>query len=287
MSDTENQESVDIINAPGTDSAPPELEAEPLNEPAPQAPNPLSPGGKRFEQVYAQSKQAQRDLAAERERTAALEARLVAVETRQTAAPKEEEYTAAQLEAFIAENRITRADASDYLQKQTLRKAVQTAKQEIREESTENDRLSRLTGNVHEYLQHLPAIADVNSADRIRLEEEYEWVANVQGKQVSKLTPVEKQALQLTALRNVFGSIDSVKKRITVTDTPTSQQEIPGGTPPRRSGNPDQELLNSLSPFQVQHYKKMMGAGRYAGGWKDVVAELKFNPNNRTKLVKK
>ncbi len=286
MDITENQESVDSITDPTANEPAPQLEAnEPLNEPASsQVPNPLSPGGKRFEQVYAQSKQAQRDLAEERSKREALEARLAAMETRQTATTTAEtEYTPAQLEAFIAENRITRADAAEYTQKQVLKKAVAAAKQEFQQEFTANDRASRLQSGVAEYVQAIPSISDVNSADRQRLEEEFAWQVNVQGKQQDKLTPIEKQALQLSALRTVFGSIDSVKKRTTVTTNTETQQEISGGTPPNRKPNPDQALLNALAPFQVAHYKKMMAAGRYAGGWADVVAELKFDPNNRTK----
>jgi hypothetical protein len=284
----ENLESVDL-SAPDANEPPPQLEAEleAPNEPASsQAPNPLSPGGVRFEQVYARSKQAERALAAEREKSIALEARLTALETK-TTTKADEEYTPAQLEAFIAQNQITRADATEYIQKQTLKKAVETAKQEIQQEFVATDRISKLNQGVAAYLEAIPAIKDVNSADRIRLEEEYEWLASVEGVDATKLKPVEKQALQLKALRSVFGSLDNVKKRTTVTTNVETQQELPGGNPPPRNPNPDQALINALKPHEVAHYKKMMAAGRYVGGWKDVVAELKFDPNNRTKVVKK
>ena len=283
---TENQESVDSITDPTAGEPAPQLEAnEPLNEPASsQAPNPLSPGGQRFEQVYARSKQAERALAEERSKREALEARLNALETRQPANPAETtEYTPAQLEAFIAENRITRADAAEYTQKQILKKATEAAKAEFQQEFQATDRIGKLTQGIAEYVQSVPAITNKDSAERQRLEEEFEWLASVQGVQVDKLKPADKKALELTALRNVFGSIDTVKKRTTVTTNTETQQEISGGTPPSRKPNPDQKLLNDLSPFQVAHYKKMMAAGRYAGGWADVVAELKFDPNNRTK----
>jgi hypothetical protein len=42
--------------------------------------------------------------------------------------------------------------------------------------------------------------------------------------------------------------------------------------------NPDQTLLDALKPEEVAHYEKMMRAGRYVNGWKDVVEELKFTP---------
>jgi hypothetical protein len=284
MDITENHESADNLEVPDDHSD--VVIPEPLEEPAPeQAPNPLSPGGKRFEQVYAQSKAAQRALAAEREKSTALEARLNAIEER-TTKKADEEYTPAQLEAFIAQNQITRADAADYLHKQTVKKAVETAKQEIQQELSVTDRLTKLNQGVSAYVEAIPAIKDTNSADRQRLEEEYEWLASVEGVDHTKLKPADKQALQLKALRSVFGSLDTVKKRTTVTTKNETQQELPGGNPPPRNTNPDQKLLNDLSPAQKAHYKKMMAAGRYAGGWADVVAELKFDPNNRTKAKK-
>src|SRR3990167_8120750 len=112
------------------ETAAPQLEVEDVQEPAPETkvPHPLEPNGKRFEQVYARAKQAERE-------AAELRAKIEALEARPAPAPVvEDEYTPAQLEAFIAENRITRADATAYREKILLKKAVDTAKTELKEE---------------------------------------------------------------------------------------------------------------------------------------------------------
>jgi hypothetical protein len=81
------------------------------------------------------------------------------------------------------------------------------------------------------------------------------------------------------ALRNVYGPIDSLTKRSN--PKVETHQGLPGGSPPSKSANPDQKLLDNLTKEEVTHYKRMMERGRYQGGWKDVVAELKFTPPKR------
>ena len=86
--------------------------------------------------------------------------------------------------------------------------------------------------------------------------------------------------MQLIALRNVYGPIDSLTKR-NVAPKRVTQQELPGGTPPDLKPNPDQALLNKLTKTQVAHYNKMFAAGRYPNKWKDVVEELKYEKPKR------
>jgi hypothetical protein len=269
---------VDDVVLPESNEPAPLLEEE-IIQPTPETktPHPLEPNGKRFEQVYARAKQAEREVADLRAKTEALEARLNG-----TTKPVEEEYTPAQLESFIAENRITRADATAYREKLLLKKAVDTAKTELKQEFSSTDRTMKLTQGIAEYVQMMPSIQDKTSPDRARLDDEFDFVASVQGVDVSKVTPVERRALELLALRNVFGSIETVRKRTNVTTKLETNQEFTGGTPPTKKANPDQDLLNKLTPREVEHYKRMIGGGVYAG-WKDVVAELKFDKNNRPK----
>lgn len=262
---------VDALEAPPVDDAP---LLEPVIEPNPQAPHPLAPGGRRFEQVYAQGKQAQREAQELKERLAAAEAKLELLTT-PARTDDNKEYSWAELETFIQQGRITRADAEAHREDVITRRLTSKVKGDFTAETREATRQDTLTRAVHEYVAAVPAIATEGSAERVRLDEEFDFIASIQGLDPAKVTENQRRALQLNALRNVYGPIDSLRKRSAPVKVET-QQGLPGGTPPSQTPNKDQELLNSLSKAQVTHYRKMMAAGRYRGGWKDVVAELKY-----------
>lgn len=277
------QAPVDELTPPVVDEVDPSLELDGDNPPAPaekQVVHPLAPGGRRFEQVYAKGKQAEREAAELRERLAAAEARIDVLSGKASSDDTEKEYSWSELETFISQGRITRADAEAHREAVIERRIAKKAEEQVRQHRTTATRLETLSANINSYVQAIPAILKEDSADRQRLDEEFDWLASVQGVDSTKLSEADRKALQLTALRNVYGPVDSVTKRETSMKT-ESTRGLPGGTPPPSSKNPDQALLNGLSQAQKEHYSRMMKQGRYPGGWKDVVAELKFNPRDR------
>jgi hypothetical protein len=257
------------------------LQPELDEAPTPRAgvtPHPLSPGGKRFEAIYAKGKQAEREVTDLRERLTATEAKLEAL-SKQPTPEAEKEYSWAELDQFIAQGRITRADAEAHRESILERRLLKKAEERQVNRTQETTREQILDQTVQGYLAAVPAVLEESSADRQRLEEEFEWVASIQGLNPAKLTDLQRKTVQATALRNVFGPIDSLQRKVSVkTET---HQGISGGRPAETTSNPDQKLLDGLSKTQVLHYKKMMTAGRYQGGWKDVVAELKFTKPSR------
>ena len=279
----------DKIESKPADSKEPEDDAEPLlepvveDEPAPEPKvHPLAPKGRRFEQVYAQGKQAQREAQELRERLLAAETKIELLSGSKKAEPAETEYSWPQLEEFIAQGKITRGEAEAHREEIIARRVANKVKGDYGQELRQTTRTEALSKNINDYVAVVPAILQEDSADRQRLDEELDWLASVQGVDSSKISDSERKALQLTALRNVYGPIDSLTKR-TASPKRETQHELPGGTPPRRSTNKDQALLDGLTLPQVTHYKKMMNAGRYRGGWKDVVEELKFDKSKRSR----
>jgi hypothetical protein len=271
---------VDTVIAPEAPESEPEAVLEPIVEPVqPQKVHPLQPGGKRFEQVYAESKQNKRELDAERERRIAAEAQL-AVFQKPTLPTTEPEYSWQQLEEFIAQGRITRADAEAHREEVNIRKLSSKIKQDFTQETAIANKSQALSASIANYVAAAPAALVVGSPERERLDQEFDWLVSVSGNDANNLTDLQRKVLQVTALRNVYGPIDSLVKRTTQT-TPASQQGLPGGTPPRRQQNPDQALLDGLTKQQIEHYKRMFESGRYPGKWKDVVTELKWSKVNR------
>jgi hypothetical protein len=267
----------------------PHDEVDPLLEPegAPDVPpakvHPLTPGGRRFEQVYAEGKQAKRDLAKERDLRIAAEAKLEVLGGKKASETAgDTEYSWSQLEEFITQGRITRADAEAHREQVIEKRLSSKIKGDFTKEQSTVTRGQALQASIAQYIDAVPAIMTEGSEDRIRLDEEFEFLASVQGVDSSNLDDATRRALQLTALRTVYGSVDALAKR-TVQPRTETHQGLPGGVRPKPSTNPDQTLLDGLSKAQVAHYTKMLSAGRYPGGWKDVVAELKFAPPVRVR----
>lgn len=274
-------EPLEDLSAPSASN--PSLD-EPENSPQLGVPHPLAPGGRRFEQVYAQGKQAQRDAQELRERLVAAEAKIELLSGKSTADDTaDKEYSWAELETFIQQGRITRADANAHREEVTAKKLEARIKNNFVTETRQATREQTLVQTVQDYLTAVPNAKIEGTPERIRLEEEYEWLASVQGVDLTKVSGAQRAALQVSAFRNVYGSLDSFKQRGN-TRTETSQGISGGSAPSTKKANPDQQLLDALTPVQVEHYRKMMRTGRYAGGWKDVVEELKYVPPVRRSL---
>lgn len=236
--------------------------------------HPLHPGGIRFEQIYAKGKQAERERDQERDKRIAAEAKLEALTNNTTSGTKE--YTRAEIEDFVTQGRISRADAEAYREDVITKNVLKKAKDELNQSTQTLTRGQALQAGITQYVQAVPAIMTEGSEDRIRLDEEFDFLASVEGLDTSKIDDLTRKRLQLTALRGVYGSVDALTKRSASVKQPDTQRELPGGIKPTGVKNPDQALLDGLSKAQVQHYNKMFRAGRYPNKWKDVVEELKY-----------
>lgn len=275
-------EPVEVLEDPSEGDNPPSLEVDPnVTEPGTRLPHPLAPGGKRFEQIYAQSKQAQRENTELKDRLSAAEARIAALANPNQNATKSE-YSWAELETLISQGRITRADAEAHREDIRTKQIAKQVREEFRNETRTETREQQLDASMGDYFRAVPAALVETSPERARLEEEFDFLASINGVDSNKVEGVQRKALQLNALRNVFGTLDSLKTRTAPTKTET-HQGLSGGTPPSRSVSKDQAILNALSKAQVAHYKKMMSAGRYKNGWADVVKEIKWEkPKGRS-----
>ena len=273
---SQNEPEVDPLIEPEVVLEEPTLETESAPNPADkQKVHPLQPGGARFEQIYAKGKQTERDLAATREQLAALEAKFNSLKAGGNTDTENAEYTPAQLDEFVRQGRISQADATAHLLEIHDRKTEKRILEKIKGETSTATRLQTLQSGIGQYVKAVPAILVEGSEDRVRLDEEFDFLTSAEGLDPLKINDTTRTRIQLTALRTVYGPIDSLQARSTPQRVDT-QQELPGGVRKTVVPNPDQALLNSLTKSEVVHYNKMFRAGRYPGGWKDVVAELKF-----------
>src|SRR6185295_19665914 len=123
-------------------------------------PSALEPGGKRFKQVYARAKDAETKLQQLREEKARLEGQLEATRTAPPVhEPKvEPRLTWTQLEAGIAEGKITQAQALDY-RDETLRQELESKfEKKLEQERTTRTRETTVVGEVDEYKKTVPNV---------------------------------------------------------------------------------------------------------------------------------
>jgi len=249
----------------------PPVVVEPPVEPSPE-PHPLDPGGVRFKQVVARAHK-------ERERADALEAELTNIRAeiealKQPQVPAQGSPSWVDLEQAIAEGRITRAQASDFREKELLKQAAVLAEQKITERVADN-----LVGEqLYKYNTSVPELQDRSSATRSRVDQEFDYILALQGRDARTLTVRDRRKFELQALRAVLGPAESIRQPSRPRPEPT--MEIHGSTqkPQPKPANPDQKLLDALTPVEVAHYRKMMAAGQYKGGWKEIVEEIKWQP---------
>ncbi|MGH9429086.1 MAG: hypothetical protein ACRD2L_22620 [Terriglobia bacterium] len=240
--------------------------------------HPLAPGGVRFEQIYARMKRAEAELALEKEAKLRAEIeRDVMLRTQTAPAQPERTYSNAELEAMIASGQATREAVDDYREKQMEKHVLEKVQRESEESRVTADRLSKANTSLNQYVVAIPNLAVEGTPERTSLNAEFDWLCNLHGVAPAKLSQVEKQNLLLNAARNVFGSVNTIGTRSTPPRVEPQMGSI-GGTPPRRTANPDQAVLDALTPEQVTHYTKMMKTGRYPGGWKEVVEEIRYIP---------
>ncbi|MCI0557796.1 MAG: hypothetical protein MN733_04820 [Nitrososphaera sp.] len=242
--------------------------------------HPLEPGGVRFQQIYARAKGAEEELETERERRIKAEIErdiLKAGGTVSSTAPTDREYTNAELAALVIQGQATQDQVDQYKEQRLEKKISQRLRDEFEAKQRDAGRAERLTSEFADYTKAIPNIEVQGSDERKAVDNEFNWLVSAHGLDPAKLAAIDRQSLALNAVRNVFGPVTSIRQRVA---SPVGETHVGsfGVVPPVQKPNPDQALLNGLKPEQVQHYEKMMRAGRYPNGWSDVVAELKYEP---------
>jgi len=255
-------------------SVAPVLEAPVIESPEAVAPepHPLDPGGVRFKQVVARAHK-------ERDRADALETELAAIRAeidalRQPTGSGPTTPTWVDLEQGIAEGRFTRAQANDFREKELLKQVAVVAEQKIAERQADN----AVGDQLYKYQTSAPDLQDRNSVLRMRVDQEFDYILALQGRDARALTSRDRRRFELQAIRAVLGPVEAIRQIARPRPEPT--MEIHGATqkPQSKPVNPDQKLLDALTPEQVAHYRKMMNAGQYKGGWKEIVEEIKWVP---------
>lgn len=174
--------------------------------------------------------------------------------------PKEKAYTRAELLDLVEEEKMTQVQA-DKIWEEQITKNVTTNVLGIVKNNESKKQMSKVLG---EYKKLKPDIVINGTVDREKVKSEFDYLVNDLGLPNSVET-------ELAAVRNVFGPLDKIKKKL---DLETHQET--GGSKPTESKNDGP--IKGLSDRQKQYYSKRIEQGIYKN-WKEVEAELSYKSN--------
>ena len=243
--------------------------------------HPLEPGGERFKQVYARAKDAERQLQAEREERIRLEERLKAKEevaqvTAKAAQPAEHSWET--LESWIADGRLSRAQAMAYREGIIKESTLKEAKQTLERELDAKQRTASVTQELARYKQAVPAITQVGTPERVKVEAQYSYLINTLGHQPGLAT-------ELLASKLAFGDAEVLEKQRSTAQTTATQREVMMEThstthPSTATAKDKNDPVAKLDGRQREHYERMIKAGRYSD-WGEVRKELAWERKAR------
>lgn len=204
--------------------------------------HPLEPGGKRFTEVYAEMQDARREAQAMRERVARLEGQQSV--TQQQAQPKQEFYTAEQLQGYVDAGKISPAKMADQL-------AWQRAELKGREMVQQQHVMARhqtALNEVNQYIAKMPALMNQGSPEFATVARAAREVAEDMG------LSVDNPVVQRRALREAFGSIDKVAKQTQAREV--ARQGSDTFTETSGGGGGDTDTTAAKNPLKgvPQHY---------------------------------
>ena len=264
------------VDATPAETTPPVADST-VETPPSTEPHPLEPGGKRFDQVWKRAKTAEERLQDEREQRIRLEERLKAIEeTRQTDATKAEDakvYSWEQLEGWIADGRITRAQAAEYREDLVRKQTTRELESKLQQKLEVAHKAQTVSQSLQSYTDALPALNDRSSPERLRAESEYAFLVQLHG---APKDPDQRLVYELSACRAAFGDVANVSKLRASQDALHRNREgfVETGTPGKPGSGAKDDPIKGLTPRELEHYKRMIQKGRYARGWDDVRAEL-------------
>lgn len=238
--------------------------------------HPLQPGGDRFKQVYARAKKAEEkldhlssELQREREERIRMEERLKAKEE-QRQEQAEPEYTWDQLEAAIADGKITLRQAQEHREKVLMKKAEKAFEEKLATLQKTTNTEDKVVKDLDRYKQSIPDIMTPGSESRQKYEREYMYLKSLGHK--------DGYATQLIAARAAFGDVETVEKAALVKKTTPKETFMETNSTSNKPQKNDKDPLKNLSERERKHYEKMIDHGHYKD-WKEVAEELAFvNP---------
>lgn len=271
---------LDDVQQPHTptpaDEAAPVGVSEPAQEPLADAtehqqPDQTSKFEDRFKQVYARSKEAERQLAEVREAKARLEGELEATrrvqQEQKASTPPVPEYTWPQLQTAIDEGKITLSQAMEYREKFTRDSLQREYEKKLEQVVHDKTRVDTVQQELGKYVAALPGLKQSGSDEQKRALQELNYLGTLG-------YDIKDPRTEVIAVRAAFGDLDTIAKKAQIKHTSqgrdTMQDIASSGKPSSAKADP----ITKLTSAQKTHYERMIARGQYPKGWDDVREEL-------------
>jgi len=169
---------------------------------------------------------------------------------------KEETYTREELLDMVAEEKITQLQADKLWEEQIEAKVTERVLGKV----SQFDSSRQINHDLKEYKRLKPGIARNGSEEREKVAEEYRYLLSIG-------LPDDVKT-ELTAVRNVFGPVDKLEKKIEL----ETHQETGGGEEPLKK---EHKVLKGMDQRQKDYYAARIGT--IYKDWDEVEKELNYS----------
>ena len=235
--------------------------------------HPLEPGGDRFKEVWARAKAAEERAkqAEERARQVEIEKARLEGERKAEAEAKqkqatEREYSWDELENFIADGKITRAQASAYKEERLTKRLEAKYQAELDAKLNVTHKVSTIRQDLDKYIKAIPSVTQAGTQEHAKYQHELAYLVNTLGYPDTLPT-------QLAAARAAFGPPEAVESAAKA--KATTRQERPGfmDTATQRPVQPkSKDPIDTMPQDQKEFYTKLIKSGRF-GRYQGVITD--------------
>jgi len=170
---------------------------------------------------------------------------------------KSEEHTREELLTMVEDEKLTQVQADKLWEEQITTNVTKKVLGAV----AHRDSSKQVDQTLGEYKRLKPTLLKNGSEDREKVSREYEYL-------ISTGLP-NSVATELAAVRNVFGPVENLKKKLDL----ETHQETGGGEKPETVEN---DVAKGLSTRQKKYYQKRIDDNVYKD-WAEVEAELKYS----------
>lgn len=170
--------------------------------------------------------------------------------------PKDEpKYTREELLSMVEDEKITQLQADKLWEQQITENVTNQVLGTVSQLNSQK----QVDRDLAEYKKLKPGIAKTGNEDRTKVAEEYAYLVSIGLPQ--------NTSTELTAVRNVFGPVERLKKTI----EKETHQETGGGEPPPKE---EHKVLKNLTQRQKDYYTPRIGT--IYKNWDEVEKELSY-----------
>jgi len=186
-------------------------------------------------------------------------------ETASREKPDEKTYTAAELNSLVDDGKLSQDDADEIREVQLAKRVTK----EVVGAVAQNSQQDRLSADLAQYAQAIPALDDPSSDETLRVKDELRYLFSV--------GQLDNVGTYLAATRAIFGPLAALKAPAGTKKKTEAHQEGSSGGGDEPAGDDKSDKLPTLTAKQKTYYRQKIDQGVYSD-WDAVAEELNYTP---------